>query len=207
MRHLRRTVRLTTVLAGIACAVAVMSASASAAISIEPLNTKFEGTSTSLRLAVAGGEEVRCSKISLSGTTEATKSNSVKVTPAITGCKSEPFALSGPTVVCKEKGTVPWTLTLTSEVGAHEFDGSVRLNCSLTLSLEKGEKEACISMSDQTAENALEWFSGESLSELKIGASRMTNSVNAACESIGFKSFNADTMKMTTLTLKGIHVV
>lgn len=155
MRYIR-FVKLAAAFAVMACVVASAAASA-LAVSIEPLNTKFEATSEPRVEIDVGGTIWTCGQATIAGATNSTKTNYVNVTPSIAECSST-FGTTKHSMKyansCTEKGTVPWTLTLTS--GSGPFTGTTTLNCAATLTIDKGE--ACVvKVSAQTIEGHLEW--------------------------------------------------
>ena len=136
-----------------ALALAATAESASA-ISIEPLNKKFEGSTTSsIEMTANGVGSWSCAKATIAGTTNSTKTNYVNVTPAITGCFIAEVHTMTYANVCKEKGTVPWTFTLTAGTGP--FTGTVKLSCAFTLTIDTGE--CVVRVPEQTIEKHLEW--------------------------------------------------
>lgn len=143
----------------LACLMAV-SASSALAVSIEPLNTKFETTSEHGSLKVGSGtksSEWSCEAATIAGKTNSTKTNFVNVTPTVGKCRTT-ISNTEHTLTwvssCKTEGTVPWTLTLTEGTGP--FTGTTKFNCPATLTIDAGA--ACVvDVSEQTVANHLEW--------------------------------------------------
>ena len=144
-----------TTLIVMACVTAATAASASA-ITIEPLNTKFEATGESVEWTYHGGSFSCANKAKIVGTTNSTKTNNVKVTPSMAGCILSIGANHYNVTYaneCKVMGTVPWTLTLTSGTGP--FTGTTTLNCGFSLAIEGGG--CTVKASEQTIANHLAW--------------------------------------------------
>ncbi len=179
-----------------------VSATAAQAISIEPLSTKFESASNPVKFAIGSGFEIVCNKVKLSGTTRSSKSSSVDVTPTLSECETKvPLVLTWKVESeCKEAGTVPWTLTLTS--GTNPFLGGIKLNCPLVFKLS-GEK--CLTMPVQSTTSGLEWmsFSEPIKSELHFNTSGMKSEATFFCEAQGLDGTTHGTVKGVT-TIAGI---
>jgi hypothetical protein len=147
MKHLGMTTKLASLLAILVCAFAVSAAAASAA-TIEPLNTAFSSNSTEGSRWVASDATWNCNKTSISGTTNATKTNYINVTPSFSECGGTTPIVYGSS--CEKGVTSQWTLTFNE--GTHA--GSLRLNCSLTVAIHG----ICVMTAPpQTVEKAFIW--------------------------------------------------
>lgn len=151
MRPQRRRIRIAITLAASVLALAA-TAQAASAITIEPLNKHFESATTEGFEVSTPNTFWRCEHATIAGTTNATKTNFVNVTPTITGCSSTGHTMTYKNA-CKVEGTVPWTLTLTAGTGP--FTGTTKLNCAATLTIDAGE--CVVQLPEQTIEKALNW--------------------------------------------------
>jgi hypothetical protein len=209
MRRLAASLKFTTILAVMACALAATATSAFA-VTIEPLNTKFEGKGTSIEWKTSGGVW-SCNKSTLTGTTNSTKTNNVNVSPAFSGCEMEVITSKYAVAYankCKSESTVPWNLALTS--GKGPFTGTVKLNCPFTLNVEKG---LCIvTVSEQTLENDLTWttlsgtepFSSQLAFSIVKAKYTSGKAPSEACSLFGFKETGSDLALSMTVLVNGI---
>jgi hypothetical protein len=92
------------------------------------------------------------------------------------------------TTSCKTKGTQPWTLTLLSAESEGFFEGSLKLNCPLQLSIAGG---ACtITFAEQTAgpaETAVTWHDLVGLNStinLNVSSLTYTEAETEACKTL-----------------------
>jgi hypothetical protein len=181
MRQTRITIKLTAVLAALVCAFAVSAASASA-VTIEPLNTKFTGNSRSNVNWNASDGSWNCSKASLSGTTNATKTNYINVTPSFTGCKiNEAWEVTYENTGCAKTGelSIPWKLTF-----AEGWKVTLQTNCSL---VTKIPALACEMVAPpQKIEGAISWGKASPTSTEVIfrGAVFTYSKVTRSCEGL-----------------------
>lgn len=206
MNRLGVSLKLVFVSAIVACALAGTAASAMA-VSIEPLNTKFEGTTHEVTWTSPDIGTWTCAKANeastIQGTTAATKTNVVEVTPAFLGCTA---VFPGGTYAvtysnsCELPKEMPWKITLNAggtasmktnfcDLISHWFSGL----CSITIT------------QNQTVSN-MKWANE--------GASNMAISFNtefpktfhtAGCESALIGPAEPITLK-TSFLIKGIQV-
>jgi hypothetical protein len=155
MKRLGASLRLATVFAVVACVLAGTAASAMA-VSIEPLSTKFEGTNagSTVKWNDPSIGTWKCETATLTGTTRATKTNVVEVTPAFSKCGEAPFTFeySNSPTICEPEGFkgLPWTVTLNAGGTA-----SVKLNCSL---VDKEQGGLCtVAAPSQTITSGVFW--------------------------------------------------
>ena len=215
MKRLATVPRVIAMLAVTMCALAA-TASSALAISIEPLNTSFETTTSKNPELKTSGSNWKCAKATLAGKTNSTKTNNVNVTPAITGCETA-IGTQTHTITyannCPE-GKVPWTLTLTEG----KFVGTTKLNCVPTLTIDKGA--ACVvKVTEQTIAKELKWTTLKETepfeSELKFNLVKMKYvgtgpSKGAFCELLGFRGEAGGEnleLVMDFLPIKGIKAV
>jgi hypothetical protein len=166
MRNAKRAARLAVTLALVACSVGAASSSALASVSIEPLSTKFTGTSvkgTTPHWSL-GGAEGTCTKAGLSGTSNSTKTNFVNATPTFTECSYEQLGVKRTVTFsssCSKEGTVPWTETL-NEGGTFQ----TKLNCALVFKVSS----CTVTLPEQTGTGGeLLWKNVESV-KLELGS-------------------------------------
>jgi hypothetical protein len=208
MKRKTRVIKVATMLAIAACALAATASSAFATISIEPVSTAFKGSPESVTVHT-GASEWGCTRGSeyLKGTTQPSKLDYVNVTPTIAKCETMfggglwtmTFSNS-----CTKEGTVPWTLTLTEGTGPYQ--GSVKLNCALTVNIDEGG--CVISVLEQTLNKSLRWSSFASGSDLTLDLTNMkykATKYGFACELAGLKKEGEDfSLEAEGIELKGI---
>jgi hypothetical protein len=201
MRH--RSIRLVLVAALAVFAFAAVASSAMA-VSVEPLNTKFTGKTTgevSYNFQGVGGA---CTESTLTGTTNATKTNYINATDAFTGCRTFEVVGSITTVFsnsCAKEGTVPWTLTF-NEGGTT----GIKLNCAIVA--KKVFTGGCtITVPEQTVSNAANWTNVAPLSLEVTSRLLLLKSLkwNEACAEVGVKP--TELTITDTYLFKGIHAV
>lgn len=185
-----------------ACSLGVGVAAAQA-ITIEPLNKSFEGE-TSVSLSFLHGGKLTC-HLKVSGTTNATKTNYVNITPALTECTS---GIGGwkytNTTTCEKEQTVPWTLTLTE--GTNPFTGSMAVNC-----VGKITQTLCeIEILRQTAAKSVRWETTGENSWLTLNASLFKYKANNGCSGLLGISPGEGTLTLSAAPsweIKGIKAV
>jgi hypothetical protein len=153
------------------------------------------------------GTSISCTKMTLSGTTNSTKTNYVNATPAFSSCLlqfvSEKLPIVFENTACKVKGTVPWTVTLAE--GKERADsglGAIALNCGFTFTVTG---EGCVlTVGEQTAGGELGW-SGKVLrldsnNTFKCTVSNKNNKCAAVGISSGRMTLAAPTLTFSNLT-------
>lgn len=186
MKRVGASLKIAAALAVVACTMAVTAASAMA-VSIEPLSTKFTG-SASEAVWDAGDGSWHCSKNTMVGTTNSTKTNFMEGTPSFAECSSTVTYANE--CVGKPTPPIPWRLTFNEGGG-----GTLKTNCSLKATIFG----ACVMTAPpQTITSAFHW-ENVGTKALRVSFLKTPFKFNAAtktCESIGFtaleRKFTAD---------------
>jgi hypothetical protein len=139
-------------------------ASSAMAVSIEPLNTKFTGTSTNVKFEQNSSNEVTCKKTTFTGTTSSTKTNAVGVAAAFSECSSRLGTVQDevvPYAGCKE----PMMTLTVGEKGAL----TPKLNCEITITQYVGSGKTCrVTIPRQTTSGGKQTWADVPVSSLEI---------------------------------------
>lgn len=201
MRRVGITLKVTAALAVVACVMAATAASAMA-VSVEPLKTKFS-TSSSEGVTFHGSEgNWGCEKMSISGTTNASKTNFIDAVPAFSTCSATIGASNFPITYnaksCAKESSIPWRLTF-NEGGK----GNLQLICKLEFTIFG----SCVMTApEQTVENAFLW-QNEGASTVKFRFEHATlkfNKATTACSLAGFTA--VERWFSGGFSVAGIHV-
>jgi hypothetical protein len=197
---MKRPTRIIPALLAMACVMAA-TATAAQAITIEPLNKSFKGTKVGATVESGGEGRLECS-LTVSGTTNSTKTNYVNVTPAFTGCSFGGFAIVYTnTSTCETGQSVPWTLTLNE--GTNPYKGTTRVNCVGKFQIG----EVCpLEILRQTApSNRLTWDSGGENSFLTLNEEKLKyRSGSEACILVGWPKEGTLTLSTKEFEIAGI---
>lgn len=206
MRIRHSSIRAALVAALAVFAFAAVASSAMATVSVQPLNTAFSSSATTGEASFSvGGIVWTCSKPTLSGTTNATKTNYVNATDSFTGCILTVNGGSNAvttTNTCKTEGTIPWTITF-NEVGT----AALKLNCSLSINLHFGSCK--LTLPPQTLESGISWKDWGTLKEnLEINSkfTFKTLETSIGCEETGIANPESKLSLSDLQSIKGIHV-
>jgi hypothetical protein len=175
MRARHGSTRLVLVAALAAFAFAAVTSSAMA-VTIEPLNTKFTGVSEGVSRWQTAEITFECSTNSLTGTTNATKTNYFNALDAFSECTVVPTGYPKVSNSCEKEGTVPWTVTLNTAPSA-----SLKLNCKLIVKLGGCTLTAPL----QTIETGITWSTEAAGLNLLFSKARFKSlTENEACSEI-----------------------
>jgi hypothetical protein len=188
--------RVSTAVVAIVCALAVGAASAQA-ITIEPLSTKFSGERWS---SVYFGP-FECQSFTVAGTTNATKTNYVELTPGFTKCYSGIYAKFTNTTKCAAGKTVPWTWTLSE--GSNPYKGSITVNCVGTLSMVGCNVEI---VRQTTPSKVVTWKTAGNSSRIELSGELKYTS-EKSCEAFGFKPEGTTRLGVSEFEIRGIKAV
>jgi hypothetical protein len=204
MKRLGASLKLATVFAAVACVLAAMTGSA-LAVSIEPLNKKFEGVtpgSGNVAWHSAGIGSWSCGKATLTGTTASTKTNVLEGTPGFLGCIVGGSPITYTNSCGLFKGA-PWTLTLNAEHTA-----TLKLNCALVTELP-AHTLCTVTVEPQTV-TGVTWHNGEGTSlELKPNITFKPLTLSSTCSMLGFTSTAGELTihENESILINGIHAV
>jgi hypothetical protein len=205
IRHNGARTVLVVALATVAFGAVVSSATA---VNVEPLNTKFTGSSAKLTWRVNSGsiENIECTKATFEGTSQSTKVNFVTVTPTFGECTAT-IASGGKYTASFTSGKCTNGLKVTFTEAGH---ATVKVTCTLAIYLEEWPKklEDCEEViAPETTVSGTFYWADVPTKSLELDAERngfAISSVENRAHCIGW-NYEVPLKMEGAITLKGIE--